>query len=143
MGVLTELVIASIKEADDVARDTNISARRSGFNAQGLDQIKLSTLRGVVTNREYEDSWIDEFCFVAGNQEDGPWVFSVPDALISALASFPESRLKAAAKQWSRTEEFKMDAWSFEEVETMLRGLYRFFKTAKNETKSVLMRVSI
>ncbi len=142
MGILTELVIANIKDADDIARFSDPSEKWTGISAEGLDQVKLSTLRSIVTNKEYEDGWIDDFRFLAGNQEEGPWVFAVPDALCSALAGFPESRLKAIAKQWLRTEEIQMDEWSLEEVETRLKDLLDLFKNAKRENKTVLMWMS-
>jgi hypothetical protein len=147
MGILTELVIANVHEAEDVARDiakdTDPNERRPGLDADGLDQVKLSTLRSIVTNQEYQDAWIDEFRFLAGNQEEGPWVFAMPEALISALAASPEGRLKAVAKQWSRTEEVKMDEWSIEDVETRLKHLIALAKDAKRTKKSILMRVSL
>ncbi len=143
MGSLTELVIADIAEAADVARTLSPTEKWKGIDAEGLDQGKLSTLRSIVTNQEYEDDWIDEFRFLAGNQEEGPWVFVVPDALTTGVAQFPERRLKAAAKQWARTEEFQMDEFSLEDIESRLKELYRLFQSAKAAKKSVLMYISL
>lgn len=143
MGSLTELVIAALTEAEDVAQPSPPADHRRRMNADGLDQAKLSTLRSIITNREYEDGWIDDFRFLAGNQEEGPWVFSVPDMLINGLAGFPENRLKAVAKQWFRTEEFQTDDWTMEAVESRLRELYRFFQEAKQAKKPVLMYISL
>ena len=142
MGILTELVIASPQEAEEVARSTSGEAERPHLVADDLDQAKLSTLRAIVTNQEYEDTWIDEFRFLAGNQEDGPWVFSVPDAVVAGLAALPESRLKAAAKQWGRTEEFQIDRPPQEEIEAVLKTLFDFFREAKTRKSRVLMRVA-
>jgi hypothetical protein len=143
MGILTELVIANTNEAEDIAKDSAPKEHRPALDGQGLDQVKLSTLRSIVTNQEYEDAWIDEFRFLAGDQEDGPWVFAVPESLVNGLAASPEGRLKAVAKQWSRTEEIKMDDWSIEDVETRLKELIKLARDARHMKKSILMRVSL
>ena len=142
MGICTKLVIASHQEADNIARDTSVESTFPCLSADDLDQAKLSTLRAIVTNREYEDAWIDEFRFLAGNQEEGPWVFSVPNAVVSGVTALPESRLKAAAKQWARTEEFQAERRPNEEVESILKTLFDFFMEAKSRNSRVLMRVS-
>ncbi len=142
MGILLELIIANIRDADGIAAAGSPEDTGGRLKAEGLDQVKLSTLRSIVTNQEYEDAWIDEFRFLAGNREDGPWVFTVPEALVNALASSPESRLKAIAKQWSRTEEIKIDGWSAGDVEALLGELIALAKEAKRLKKTILMRIS-
>ena len=143
MSSLTELVIAELADAEDVARAASPTESWKSIRIEGLDQEKLSTLRSIVTNQAYEDEWIDDFRFLAGDPEEGPWVFAVPEALIAGVANFPKNRLKAAVKQWSRTEAFKMDDWSLEDIEDRLKQLYALFQEAKQLRKTVLMYISM
>jgi hypothetical protein len=142
MGVLTDLVVASIEQADEVVSCSNPAADWHGVDAKGIDQTKLCSLRAIVTGHAYEDEWMSEFDFVAGDQEQGPWLFRFPDALTTALSTLENHTLDSAAIDWHR-KSFADDHWPVESVRTALTQIRDLAIHAKRSDKPILMWICL
>lgn len=147
MGILTDIVVAKTSEAVEVLDSENPWEDFDGFDAKGLDEIKLCSLWQIVGNRPNDDGLITQFSVLAGiENECGPWVWQIPDELVELISAIRADALEAVALQWSRTEEFKMDRlprWELEEVKNLLRNLVGVSNKAISSGKALLMWICL
>ena len=102
----------------------------------GVDPIKLATLNGIATGRDYSvdggfDQLSEEVEEVASNGDEGPWVFAVPTALVAALRSVGAERLAMIADEWAATEEWMLDGVPADDVRPLLHDLAELARSAE------------
>jgi hypothetical protein len=142
MGVLTDIVVVDAEQAQDVLHAEVPSEAFPGFDAKGLDQIKLAVLRALLTGEEYDEEWVDNIPLVAGDEAgDGPWVFQLPDDIVAALADVPAADEAAIAAEWAESEEFA--GWDGETVTGMLHELAALARRAGEANKKLLMWICL
>jgi hypothetical protein len=144
MGVLTDFVVADHKDAQTVCDAAYPSEEFSGLEAKGIDPVKLGTLYAVLTETEFDPSFISGDPLASGGDE-GPWVVEVPPDLVQRLAKLDTKQLAAAAAKWAMTEEFSRqhDNWPAEAVHEVLVELAKLCTKAVAARKSVLMWMSL
>src|SRR5262245_59146220 len=143
MSVLTDLVVADLGQAGALARTLKPSSDWNCLDVKGIDIVKLCRLRAILTNAPYRKAWIAEFRYLAGDEDFGPWVMAVPDALVAGLAAMPEEALSPVASRWHATEEFRLERWRLADVEASLKDIHRLAKTAVAANKPVLLWISL
>ncbi len=77
---------------------------------KGIDPfVVLGTLTSLLTDRPYAEVTADarHGSLVATGGDEGPWVVSVTDVLVEALASATPAALDEAAVRWAGTEELE------------------------------------
>lgn len=141
-GIVTEIVIADERDAQAVAEDL-APGRWPAIDADGVDQAKLALLWAIVTGLEACDQIMEAFTPLAELSDDGPWVFRVPSALVSALAEIDVGRAPGVAETWARTEELELEDRDPGEVRRLLDGLRGVARAATAAHKPLLMRVSL
>ena len=141
MGVLTDIVVAASSQASEVLASNVPSDDFPGFDAKGLDQIMLATLWAFLTRTAYDPKWVTEMPLVAGDEEEGPWVFQIPSPMTERLGALPETEWKHIADQWGQTEE--MVGVPPENIAALLENLVRFARQATAEQKHLLMWMSL
>jgi hypothetical protein len=131
VGVLTEVVVAEVAEAPEVLVGPR-QPRWTTLQLKGLDTIKLGTLAFILQDRDITDvdAVVDysEFELLASDSDEGPWVFRIPDDLITSLATAADVSLAEVSSKWAETEELEMDSWSEQdasEVVGEIAGLAR------------------
>lgn len=141
MGVLTDFVVASPKDAKRVGKSSCPSKDFKGLDAKGIDTVKLGTLYAILIGEQFDPSFMTDDALRFAASEEGPWVFEVPSHFVELLAELKDKELKAAATKWAKTEEFspKYDNWPAAEVKQMLAKLVALCKQAVSEDKAVLM----
>ena len=106
MGVLTDLFIATeaeVRELDDQSIPIEFFP---GIDMKGLDHVKLNTLHGILTGRDFEINNIDNFELVRQRSDDGPWIYRWPPSLTEGLAGLDDDSIDHVAGAWGATEEF-------------------------------------
>lgn len=144
MGVLTDFVVADREDAQRVCDAACPSEEFSGLDAKGIDPVKLGTLYAVLSNTEFDLSFVSGDPLATGG-DHGPWVMEVPPDLIQRLAKLDTQGLTAAAAKWAKTEEFspKYDNWAAEAVHAVLAELAQLCAKAVATNKTVLMWMSL
>lgn len=144
MGVLTEIVVAEVAEAQEVLVGPR-QTRWTTLQLKDLDTIKLGTLAFILQDRDFKDvdAVVDysEFELLASDGEEGPWVFRIPDDLIISLTSTSDDSLAEASSKWAGTEELEMDGWSEQDASEVVGEIAGLAKLAG--AKSVLLWMSL
>lgn len=142
VGVLTDIVIASESEAEEVAAATVPIKRWAGLDIKGHNEVTLGILSHILNGGNVEsldlDSFVDGFdCLAAKSQEEGPWVTRLPAPLVRFLAGLSDEGASAAGKEWCRAEELQ-DADPAYCCELLLQ-LRDLAQRAEAEEKTLLM----
>ncbi len=118
MGILTDYFAAPDDTLAAVAAATGPDspdpvASRPAFatvELRGIDPfVVLGTLTSLLTDRPYAEVTADarHGSLVATAGDEGPWVVSVSDTLVGALAGATPAALDEVAVQWAATEELE------------------------------------
>ena len=139
MGVNTGFVVADHADAQRVCNSRSPKDDFPGFDAKGIDTVKLGRLQALLSGREFKPSFMADTCCSGG--EDGPWVHEVPTDLVQRLGGLSPEGLQQLAEQLAATEEFsvKYVTWSSEAVLWVLQRLTALCKRADDEGKAVFM----
>jgi len=109
MGVLTDFVAVPRGEAAVVCASLCPSRDFDGMDAKGIDTIKLATLYALLTDGEYDPSFMNDRLCSGG--DDGPWVFEVPPTLVDRLAVLRDEQFVSVASRWATTDELRLEGW--------------------------------
>ena len=143
MGVLTDIVVAHVDQAQAVLQTDAPYQALHGLEARGLDTGMLGALHAVLTGTAPDAQWADGVDLLASEGDEGPWVFSVPGALVQALAALEAERVAAAAEAWAATEAVRREAWSAAAAGQLLAELVRLARQARGEGAALLMWMSL
>jgi hypothetical protein len=142
MGVLTDIVVVDCEQAEDVLNAEMPSESFPGFDAKGLDAIKLASLRAILTNEDYDAAWAQHMPLVAGDENgEGPWVYDLPDDIVATLADLPLSDEARVAADWAATDE--LADCSLELVHELLHQLANCARRAAQANKRLLMWICL
>jgi hypothetical protein len=110
MGVLSDLVVANEADAERVAHTQVPSQAFGGIDVKGIDSVRFATLHSILTGRSFEEL-LPSYEPAFSASDDGPWVFRLPDELVTRLANLTDSERQSIAERWAATEEFELDDW--------------------------------
>jgi hypothetical protein len=140
MGVLTELVLAPIDDADAVAREPVPSRRWTGVEIKGHNSVTLGQLLAIVRDVDWEpEIFGDEL--VASGSDDGPWVTSVPDDFVVEVGGLGDDKLDEIAEAWATTEE--LEHLAVDDTRAVLVAVRDLCRRAHEEHATVLMWMSM
>ncbi|MDZ7903920.1 MAG: hypothetical protein U5L01_15940 [Rheinheimera sp.] len=77
MSVLSTVVLSAAGQGPTIGAADDLS----GFmhiELPSLDPLKLLTLYTIVAELDFDDEMIGLFPLVGGDEEEGPWVVSIP-----------------------------------------------------------------
>jgi hypothetical protein len=86
--MLTDIFVASVEDANDLLNGHSNTNNLPRISAKNLDQIKLATLRFILSGLPLEVKPVVEYSasfqdFTAS--EDGPWVYVIPDDVFTVV----------------------------------------------------------
>jgi hypothetical protein len=141
MGILTDFVVASAKDAKRVGMSSSPSQDFNGLDAKGIDTVKLGKLHAILTGEAFDPSFMTGDALLFAASEEGPWVFEVPPDFVKRLAVLKDKELKSVATEWAKCEEFSPNYgnWLAASVKQILTELVELCKQAASERNSVLM----
>lgn len=139
MGVLTDFIVADASDAQKLGdqRETFV-----GLEAKGIDQVRMGTLYALLTNSEYDRSFlVSEESFIYTASDDGPWVQAIPDDMVQRLAKMSPSERQRIGDDWYKTEEFnpKYSRWTREDVSWFLNEVQQMASRAIADSKTLFM----
>jgi hypothetical protein len=127
MSILTDFFVADELEIPSVLSDGPLG-RLPTVETNGADPVKLATLNGIATGRDYSleggfDDLGEEIRFVSGDDEEGPWVYALPNVLVGALARADAERVAEIAEKWASTQEWLADGVPVEDLRPLVDDL--------------------
>jgi hypothetical protein len=150
MGVLTDFFVAAPTEIDDAIVEAGPVGRFKTVEAKGADDVSLTSLNGIVTDRKFavDEGFDTLFAEVesvsAASEEDGPWLFRVPPALVAGLAIADEPRLDEINEAWAQTEGWQADGvTSPDETRWIVQGLAELARDAAASNKEMYVWISL
>ena len=108
---LTDLLTTTDEDArsgaDSISAPTaHPSPNSDRIDIKGFDIVSLSILWAHLANREWDTSFVEAFeCVFEGFDDDGPWIYKVPEDFVDLLVQLQANSLKSAAEFWAQTEE--------------------------------------
>lgn len=147
MGLLTDLVVADVAEAQEVLVASNHQPRWPALDTKGIDYIYLSVLafilKGQAADADSVVAYSQQFTELASGGEDGPWVFQLPQDLVSGLAAIQDSALPTIADQWSKSEEMQAASADPSDVTHGLTAMRALAREAVASGKAVLLWICL
>jgi hypothetical protein len=147
MGVQTDIVIASLNEAQAIADTATPTVDWTGFTFNGFHHVQLCTLLSLLaTGGPHTDfeRYLGVIEVASGPTEEGPIVFAVkPEqvAELAAVAELEDNEFEALATLWGSTDEFAH--WSASDVRELLRELGDLAESALLQAKCLMIWQSL
>ena len=142
VGLLTSVVIADFSDAKAIEQSSNPVETWEGFDARGIDPVKLEQLQLLVQKESSTEQADVTFPLLAGADE-GPWVFGFPQGFTALLAKLTPPTLLQVTRQWLETDELLMDNWQLQETRTVLTSLQCVAQKALAQNRSLIICISM
>jgi hypothetical protein len=139
--LLTDYFIATPTDIAECDFEESPSSRFPTFCAKRTDVVKLLGLQSLLSGISTETllKSLDELVIPSPSPEEGPWVFRVPEDVVSALSTASPQDLTRLASEWANTEEWKLDGGTPDNIGELLVGLSGLFRRAKSEGKNAYL----
>jgi hypothetical protein len=147
MGVLSDLVIAELAEAQAVADCDEPCREWEGFSCKGLDHVKLCTLLSLLQSGSPQqdfERFLDLVDAVSAPTEEGALVFAVlPEqvAQLASVAAMGADEFRGVATAWGKTDE--LSDWHESEVADLLRKISDLADSAALQSKCLLLWIHL
>jgi hypothetical protein len=142
MGLLANVVVANFSDAKAIEKSVSPVKTWEGFDASGLDPVKLDTSKALIQKESGIDEPDGEFQLLASDDE-GPWVLGFPQRLTDSLAKFTPSMLLRITRHWLETDELQMDNWQLQDTRTLLTNMQCLAHKAIMQNKSLIIWISL
>ena len=142
MGVLSDLVVAPVGDAERVAHAQVPSQVFDGIDIKGIDSVRFGTLHSLLTGQAFEDL-LPLYDPVVTVSDEGPWVFQIPREIVALLAGLDDTRKSEVARQWAKTEEFALDRWTEREVASVLDSISTLAKKVIEPDQALFLWMSL
>lgn len=143
MGILTDFVIAPRDDADAIGESLRPADRWPTLEGKGVDTIKITALYCVLTDQDYDDDLHDSIRPVAGDVEDGPWVFEIPADFVKEFAGLDAEDIPEVAEAWAETEELEMDGWGADDAAAFITELREHAQKSLDAKASLFLWLSL
>jgi hypothetical protein len=146
MGVLTELVLAHLSDAEKVAHSAEPAHQFGGLEANGISIVTLGCLHSILKAVPYSNDptagYMTGKSLLFSESDDGPWVYLVPPELTLLASGMKAEDMRSVAVELSESR-IAGGLWgnSPEGFEEFLPGFAELAKGAIGEGKSILMWV--
>ncbi len=132
MGILVNIVSADEEDVEAIGESQHPVVEWSGIEARDIDTAKIVTLHCLLTGEGLEDAFYAyEPVYVSG--DDGAIVLRIPDVVMEKLASLEEDALEAVGEELAATEEFEMNDWPTEEIQSLVEELAALARLAESQ----------
>ncbi len=132
MAILTNIIAAEEHEMEAIGESLHPVEEWSGFEVRDVDTAKITTLHCLLTGELFDDAVI-QYEPVYVSLVEGAVVLRLADEVLERLLDLDEEMLLQVASELSATEDFESEAWTEEEVTTMLAELCELAHRADSE----------
>lgn len=138
MGILVNIVSADEEDVEAIGESQHPVVEWSGIEARDIDTAKIVTLHCLLTGEGLEDAFYAyEPVYVSGY--DGAIVLRIPDVVMEKLASLEEDALEAVGEELAATEEFEMNDWPTEEIQSLVEELAALARLAESQDQAMFV----
>jgi hypothetical protein len=138
MGLLVNIVAADEEEIEAVGLSQHPVDEWSGIEAREIDTAKLAMLHCLLTGDNFEDA-LSAYEPVFVGDEEGALVLRLPDVVAEKLAGFEEEALDEVGKELAATEEFELNNWPLEEVQSLVVQMGDLARLADSQGQIMLV----
>ncbi len=132
MGLLSDFFIATPEEVRRLDLHRSPADRLPGFQAKGIDPVKLAILESCVEGAPLEAHPESlEQMMVRDAGEDGPWVMKIPAHVMKGLAGATPQQLRQWAQGLAETEEWGFDSGAAKEASRVLKAVAKLAREAE------------
>jgi hypothetical protein len=140
VGVLSHLVVAPESDAQRVLGNIDLALSPAGIDIKGIDSLKFAVLHGIL--RECPYSELLEL-YVPIGEDDGPWVFRIPEDLVVRVAALTDTERGRVARHWARSDELALAGWDRADVARVLDSIARLARKARTAKAALFLRMSL
>ena len=108
MGVLTEIVAAPPSDAAEIATNLDRSHWQT-VDLKGHSELTLAALWCLLDPTIDQDDAESRFTLLTDDNQDGPWVFAIPDPLVSLIQSIDDQQVSTVHQAWCENEDLDVD----------------------------------
>ncbi|MEM7778868.1 MAG: hypothetical protein AAF697_00595 [Pseudomonadota bacterium] len=138
--MLTDLFVANRDEAETLVSDFS---RKPDLTTNNADNSVLAGLWRVLDSSADVSILEGDNCLAAMSTPEGPWVFDLPAAFLSALSRLQEDQLALTTSAWADTEEMQYSGARAEDLIEPLRALRSLASNAVAQEKQLLLRLAM
>ncbi len=138
MSILVNIVSADEDDVEAIGESQHPVAEWSGIEARDIDTAKIVTLHCLLTGEGLEDAFYAyEPVYVSG--DEGPIVLRIPDVMMEKLAGLEEDALEIVGEELAATEEFELNNWPLEEVQSLVEELAALARLAESQDQALFV----
>ena len=138
MGILVNIVSADEEDVEAIGESQHPVVEWSGIEARDIDTAKIVTLHCLLTGDGLEDTFYAyEPVYVSG--DDGLIVLRIPDEVMEKLAGLEEDALEMVGEELAATEEFEMNDWPAEEIQSLVEELAALARLAESQGQAMFV----
>ena len=143
MGVETDYILATEKQAKDILKSMNPSKDYNGVYAKGSDPLSLSALVPILSGIDMEEDCIDQFVPVAVEADGEVSVVKVPMPIRNALSEFDLNKIEEYVQQWMETEDYMLCMWEAEVAKDFLIQMREMLNGDDANSKELYMWICV
>ncbi len=138
MSILVNIVTADEDDIEAIGESQHPVDEWSGIEARDIDTAKVATLHCLLTGEGFADVMSAyEPVYSAG--DEGPMVLRVPDEVLEKLAGLEEEALERVGEELAAAEEFEIQGWPVEEVQTLVAELAALARLAESQGQAMFI----
>jgi hypothetical protein len=142
--MLTDFFIATTAEVQALDITRGPSAQVQCLRAKRTDPVKIVQLQCCIEGVPFEQRMpLLDTMLVREAAQEGPWVFRLPEALESTLASSSVSDIERYGRAWAATEEWQRDGGTPEQIVPFLAEIAHLASSARTQQSSVFVWMSL
>ena len=138
MSILANIVAAEEEEVEAVGLSQHPVDEWSGIEARDIDTAKIATLHCLLTGEGFADVVSAyEPVYMAG--DEGAIVVRIPDEVVEILAGFDEEALERVGEELAAAEEFEIQGWPVEQVQSLVTELSELARLAESQGQAMFV----
>jgi hypothetical protein len=141
MALLTDIVVALPAEAEAVATALRPATRWPCLEFKGVDNAVMADLLSALGAEAEARSLVGTQRLLSMKGDQGPWVFHLPDVLMTLLNDLDDRAIPELARRWAQGE-LAHAGVEASDVEPGIHMLHDFARQAMAANKSLLLRMS-
>jgi hypothetical protein len=138
MALLTDVLVASSSEAEAICKTSRHFERWPCWQSKGVDNLVFSDLVRALGAEADAQALARNDRLIYG-ENDGPWVFHLPDVIPNMLSTLEDDEIPDLAGRWLEGEESADTGARVEDVVVALKELRDLSRQAVAADKSLLL----
>jgi len=145
MSLLSDFFVATPAAMQAFAAEQSPVNSFPTLQAGAVEAVKLVTLQCIIDGSSFEEhaDKLDALIVRSADEDEGPWVLTVPDVVVAALAQANEKQIAQYGSAWAATEEWELDGVEPDEIIDLLKQLAPLARLAAQEGKKMYLWVSL